>query len=71
MLRVIDKNPNLPSSKFARLLGMSMKKAIELRRRAVEVGWVTEHRMDSGTRGGQAIVLVLTEKGRKVLEDMA
>ena len=71
LLRAIAENPNLPSSTFAKLLGISMKRAIEVRKLVVEAGWVTEHRLDSDHlgRGGRRIVLELTKEGRRIWED--
>ncbi len=67
-LQAIYDNPTVASSQFARIVGVSMKRCILFRKQLVEKGWITEHWLDSGQRGGRSIVLVLTEQGRRILE---
>ncbi|MEE8169533.1 MAG: hypothetical protein V3T70_03210 [Phycisphaerae bacterium] len=69
VLRTIAAHPLMPSSRFASRLGISMRRSIAIRRRLVDVGAVTERRLDAGgRRGGTAIVMELTDAGRELSE---
>lgn len=67
-LQAVATKPGIPSSEFARILGISSSKSILLRKRLRQQGWITEHVLDSGGRGGRRIVLELTDEGLQVLE---
>ena len=68
LLSAIDSNPGRPSSSYAGLAQMGRQRAIEIRCLLVDGGYLREHRVATGQRGRNAIVLELTDKARTALE---
>ena len=56
-IKVVLHNPGRPSSAYTRLAGLGAQQAIEIRERLVAAGFLREHRVATGARGRQAIVL--------------
>jgi hypothetical protein len=56
-IKVVLQNPGRPSSAYTRLAGLGAQQAIEIRERLVAAGFLREHRVTTGARGRQAIVL--------------
>ena len=67
-VRAVVESPGRPSSHYAKLAGMSGKRAIQVRTRLVELGVLREHLVATSTRGRRAIVLEPLEKAEGVLE---
>lgn len=59
--------PLLPSSQYPKLLRVSSKTAVEVRRRLVERGLIHERRVDQGGRGRSTILLEASKRGREAV----
>lgn len=60
-------HPLLPSSQYPRLLGVSSKTAVQLRRDLVERGMIHERRIDGAGRGRSTILLEISRRGREAV----
>jgi len=56
-LKVVLQNPGRASSAYPRLAGLGAQQALKIRTRLVEAGFLREHRVTTGSRGRQSIVL--------------
>ncbi len=56
-LEVIIKNPGLPSSSYPKLAGLGPQKAQRIRKKLIDAGYLIVHRVNTGGRGRNAIVL--------------
>jgi len=63
-LRAVLNHPALPSSHYAKLAGFGAKRAIAIRKELVLGGFLREHKVATGPRGRNAIVLEVTSRGR-------
>ncbi len=66
-LRAVQEHPALPSSKYAKLAGLSSKRAIIIRHELVVAGFLLEHKVATGARGREAIILELSAKALSLL----
>lgn len=64
LCKCVMQNPFQPSSQYPRLIGMSPKVVLKLRRQLVEKGLLRERTLDSCGRGRSTIVLEVTNEGR-------
>ncbi len=67
-LESIIENPGQPSSRHARVAGISGRRAAELRRRFVAEGLLREHKVATAPRGRQSIVLEPLEPALRLVE---
>lgn len=56
-LRAVVDQPGKPSSFYSKLAGMSGKRAVEIRKRLVESGYLRQHKVVTGQRGRRALIL--------------
>jgi hypothetical protein len=56
-LKAVVDQPGKPSSFYSKFSGMSGKRAVEIRRRLTESGYLREHRVATGRRGRMSIIL--------------
>ena len=66
-LRVIADRPGQPSSTYAKLARIGSKKALQIRKRMVQLGYIREHEVYTAKRGRPSIILELTPKAFQVL----
>ena len=69
ILTVIAENQTLPSSEYPKLAGISPNTFQKLRRLLLEEGLISEHKLQMVGRGRSRLVLGLTKKGEKFLQD--
>lgn len=66
---VID-HPGKPSSALPKLAHVSSRRAQEIRRHLVDMGYLREHRVSTGKRGRSAVVLEPLEPALQAIRDM-
>lgn len=67
-LRAVVEHPGQKSSEYARLAAISGKRAIEIRKKLANLGYIREHRVATGGRGRNAIVLEPLEDADEVFQ---
>ncbi len=68
-VHAVVNNPGVPSSSLPRLARISPKRAQNIRRRLVELGYLREHGVSTGKRGRTAIVLEPLEPALSLVPD--
>jgi len=66
--RAVVERPMQPSSAYPKLAGISSKYAKHVREQLIRMGYVREHRIDSGARGRSAILLEALPKGIEAVQ---
>jgi hypothetical protein len=66
-LRAVVGNPGRPSSAYAKLAGMSSRRAQGIRQRLVEAGYLCQHAVANNRRGRDSIVLEPLEPARQAV----
>ncbi len=56
-LRTVIEHPALPSSAYPKLVGMGTRRTQQIRCRLVDLGYLREHNVNTGTKGRASIVL--------------
>ena len=67
-LKVVIENPAQPSSTYHKLARMSTRRALDIRRRLVDLGYLCEARVNLSKRGRAAIVLEPTPRALELFE---
>jgi hypothetical protein len=67
-LQAVVSCPGQPSSAYAQLAGISARKALQVRKRLVELGCVREHVVNAAGRGRPSILLEPTAQAQKTLD---
>ena len=70
LLQAVIDHPGRPSTQYCQLVGLSPKRAKEIRLRLVSLGYLIEHQVATGRRGRKAIVLEPTESGKATIQDI-
>ena len=66
-LRAVVDYPGQPSGAYPKLAGIGTRRAQEVRKRLVELGFVREHRVNTSGRGRAAIVLEPLDAARRIV----
>ena len=67
-LQAVVSCPGQPSSVYAKLAGISARKALQVRKRLVELGCIREHVVNAAGRGRPSILLEPTAQAQKTLD---
>ncbi len=70
-LRAVVENPGKPSSVYPKLAQMGSRRALKIRGRLCELGYLREYEVSTGGRGRNAIVIEPLEPGRALVTDGA
>ena len=70
-LRAVVENPGKPSSVYPKLAQMGSRRALKIRSRLRDLGYLREHQVATGGRGRNAIVIEPLEPGRALVTDSA
>ncbi len=66
-LRAVVENPGKPSSVYPKLAQMGSRRALKIRGRLRDLGYLREHQVATGGRGRNAIVIEPLEPGRSLV----
>jgi len=67
-LRAIIDYPKMASTEYPKIAGMSTRKALKLRRRLTDLGYIREHVVSTANRGRPSIILEPTPKALQELQ---
>ena len=68
LLEAVVKQPGGPSSRYPKLAGTSHRKALKVRKRLVELGFLREEQVNTKARGRASIILTPTDRAVEFLQ---